>query len=323
MNHFLMVLRSSLLTLSLICCVITNVQAAPDDATPAAPTTATAQQDKNAFNFKVIEDKDELPVKEYNFKYGSEDPSAEFVMPTDKSPLKILVGYPRWDISISANPQTVAFRQKLEGTAFEPNFSAASSGAYSVLARVNFNPDFFFEGEHSTYSISSVAQTGGGITVEEATALIDATLLRGFGCSAISSSSHKVCYGLELGSDSTPSLEFSGASNLKMTKIKDFVVGPSLIYSYPPLPYLRVLAKLGYLHGLAIGQNSVLGVKSDGKLHAQFGFEGDVTDRFRIGLLGDYFLRTVKVEGVRGNFKESWNVVSSNFGTKLSFTYSF
>lgn len=296
----------------------------------AASSSASEPVDEEVknlpFRFKVIGDEPAGNATKSDMQFKVSDPSMPKIESTtteDDRSYKVVLGYPKWDLALSLNPTAVGFKQTVPGSALSPNYSSTAPTAYSLTARMNLTPEYFLEGEYANYKTKIEALAGDSINVDEGTVSIDTIMLRGFTCWIGGLANQKKCLGLEIGPDSTPSLEFSGASSLKMSKISDFMVGPSFMVTYPPSNSYYLVAKVGYLHGLATGQNSRLGVKSHSKVIAQGGFEGAIGENKRWGILADFFQRNAKVEGLRGAATESWVVTSSNVGAKLSFTYTF
>jgi hypothetical protein len=148
-------------------------------------------------------------------------------------------------------------------------------------------------------------------------------MIRGFYCLIGTSSNRRSCFGGEIGQDANPSLEFVSPTVLQMAKIRNYVVGPSMIFQFPVSTKITFTTKLGYLIGLSAGQNSNLSVKSDAKIIAEAGLGGDLTDRFAMSLMFNYFSRNSKVEGIKGSNTESWTTTSSGLGARLAGTFNF
>lgn len=306
-----------------------DVKPVPTKGSAAAPSAADPADEeiKNLpFRFKVVGEEPAAAPTKNDLQFKIADPimpKIESTVAEDDRSYKVVLGYPKWDLALSLNPTAVGFKQTVPGSALSPNYSATAATAYSLTARMNLTPEYFLEGEYGNYKTKIEAMSGDSINVDEGTASIDTIMFRGFTCWIGDLANQKKCLGLEIGPDATPSLEFSGASSLRMSKISDFMVGPSFMVTYPPSNSFYLVGKVGYLQGLATGQNSRLGIKSHAKVIAQGGFEGMIGENKRWGVLVDYFQRNAKVEGLRGATTESWVVTSANVGAKISFTYTF
>jgi hypothetical protein len=128
------------------------------DAVPenTEPSTQIFQKG-NSFQFNTDDDaKTKAQSGGFNFSVpgsAAEEANRETADPVNMiindNPYKVVVGYPRWDLSLAYAPINVSFTQKLSNPVFEPTSSLTSLSAFSLLGRLNPSLDTFFELEYS------------------------------------------------------------------------------------------------------------------------------------------------------------------------------
>ncbi len=321
-----------IITVAMVVSSIAGAQGLPPkkvQSKEVAPTTEAteAKSSGGGFQFKT-EDSGKSSRPSVNFKVpnAEEEKNRITADPVNEMfndrPYKIAVGFPRVDFSFSYDPQNVAFTQKL-ATGFSPNFSGLSTAAFSFMTRLNMDLAQFWEAEYSQYDLKANAQAGGTTSILSSSTVPSSLMVRGFYCWIGTLSSRRFCVGGELGSDSTATLQYTTTTTLEMTKITDYMVGPSVVWQYPLSEKLTFHFKGGYLYGTAVGQNSVIAIKSDSKLFTEAGFIGSVTQNHGWSFLINYNLRTAKIEGPLGNVTQSWDVATSAMAGKLAYVYSF
>ena len=295
-------------------------------------TGYAADSNAEVLKFKTSDSDKEKILPEIIFKVGETPKKVDTKAQTntdsarsieDKLIFQSFIEYPKYSFLFSYDSQIASFKQALASSKFEPNFSSTSYNGYTLGTRVSFSPTFFVEAIFSNYGLKTSSQGSSTLSVESGSVEVESIDFRGVFCRTYGLSFHRFCYGAEIGSESIPTLEFKDSATLRITKIRDYLIGPIVYYEYPPSPFYLIVLKAGYKYGLGIGQNDILGVKSQSRYFFESGFEKELNKNNKIGFHLDYILGTGKVAGLRGTFSEQWNITSSNLGIKIAYEYLF
>lgn len=232
------------------------------------------------------------------------------------------VGYPRFQFGLFYAPTSTGFKQ--EYNSLPLNFSSASYNSFNVFGRFLVNPNLNAELEysHSAFSVSS--KDLGTYQVQKSTANIDTLLGRVIYCDVLSHALNKICYGGVAGLDAFPSLNFTNATDLEITSIKDMVLGLLLGYQRELGPFAYLNTNLEYLYGLRQGQSSNLGVDSDSKIKAKIEFNFLSQKSLNYFTAGaEYSYRDAKVHGTTGSFTDNWSTKATSFSLTVGYTWTW
>lgn len=230
---------------------------------------------------------------------------------------------PSLELGISLQPQDLGFTQKLSGVRFEPNAEGLVTQAFSILARYNQDETRFFELEHT----ETLAQIGGLNTsvfnVRDSKISLGQTLLRGFDCAPGDLDRQRFCWGVELGTDALPVLQFEDPVTLAMDEAESYILGPSATFQFPASFDVTLHLKAWTYFGIG-GQNTErISLKSDWKFGAQAGaiqkWDGHNSASFTM----DYYIRQAKIETPHQSGSITWNVIYSAVVFHGAYIFSF
>lgn len=297
---------------------------------PTATSTASESSYSGVLKFNTDDEKDSGSKPRVQFKVPGDNDSTVTADPVNAivndTPYKIAVGFPKWDFRFSYDPQNVSFTQKLTGFG-SPTFSQTSTSAFSFTTRLNTSLDMFYEAAYAQFDTTAKAKAATAqnpIGINESTSTIDSIMLRGYTCWMGNFSNRRFCVGGELGSDSTPSLAFNGTTTLEMSKIRDIVLGPSIVFDYPLSTSLTMNTRLSALLGTnSGGQGTDLVLTSDWKVVAEAGISGVINDHNGWSISANYFQRESKVTGKQGANDVNWDVSSSSLAGRVAYIFSY
>lgn len=238
------------------------------------------------------------------------------------------LGYPKHQAQISYNPLRVRLEAERQSEKLQSDLKA--SGSYEILYRYFANPQDEVELDYSwaqleTSAGSVVSNSLGPLLIQESSTQLDSLFLR-FRRFWFDQHNffHRYGVGFEFGADSYPTLAFSQATELSLSKIRDLVIGLNFNYRRPLSPNLLFTASSGLNHGTGASADSGgLKVKNNLSYFAFLSAVWALDSRSSLELGWEYRVRQADISGNRGGVSEDWKSRTSSATTQIGYSYLF
>ena len=299
-------------------------------ATVKAEADAKAAEQNDHFEFKT--DESAAPVQSNKnpliFKMQEKDSTgpAPVVEQADSSvegsTYKVYPGYPKHQIAISLVPTKISSKWNYSGQDFNYNSNSSSSMdlAYDYLS----SPLTRFSLYYSRYESSVKAGSASGYTITDSKVALDNYGVKSNFCTNSSVNFlQQYCFGVDLGVESYPLLDFTDSVTLALGKVQDVVLGVNVGYNHPLSAGMLLRFKLGYNMGTGSGSSGELTTKINNSVSAGADIEWNLKGPHGITVGTEYKKRSAKVEGKRGTNNDTWKSEITTTSFKFGYLYTF
>lgn len=259
------------------------------------------------------------------FKYGDSnivDSSTSDDVEAEGSSFKAYPGYPKHRVGFDFLPKQVSSKWSYGGQDY--NFKSNSNTAFGVHYKFQMTPMTNFGFEYSRYDVSVQGQDVTPYTIVDSKVAVDNYAVKSEFCSIFQTNFFQQwCFGADLGVESYPLLDFTGSTDLELSKVDDVILGVNVGYNHPLFTGAILRLKLGYNMGTGAGSSGELTSKSNSSLL----FRGDVEwmwkEKHGFGIGAEYVSRNAKVEGLRGNNTDEWESAITTMAFRGSYFFEF
>jgi len=289
---------------------------------------STTDLDQPTLKFNVEPDMDRKEVREpMKFKHDDKSGTAVAAESQEEEGYKAYPGYPKHQVAFDLLPTRVSSEWKFRGANF--NYNSNSSQAFGVSYRYISSPHMNFSVDYSRYEVEKSAESTnvpgiGPVNVASSKVAVDNYGVASNFCRVIGKSFFQQwCWGVSLGVESYPLLDFSGATTLEMGKVQDIVAGLRFLYLHPVADRVLLRARAGYHYGTGAGNQGSLSNKGNNSLVAAGDLEWQLRDKHGLTFGAEYVNRNAKVEGTRGTEEVEWKSTIVTTALRAGYLYTF
>lgn len=237
-------------------------------------------------------------------------------------------GYPKHRLLVALMPTQVNSQWKYSGLDF--NFKNNATAAMGFSYQYFSTPMTQFSFDYSRYTVESSADRvtpqapALPIDILKSDVTVDNFGVKSQFCKILDGSFfQRFCWGLDLGVESYPLLDFTGNTTLELTKVQDVVFGINIGYNLPLFSGILLRTKAGYNMGTGSGSSGSLSIKSNNVIYGMADLEWMFKEKHGLTAGVDFRQRRATVSGQRGSTNDKWDSVITTTALRGGYIYNF